>query len=201
MLNRSLLMLSENIEVEDVFSQAGWKIVKAENIEQARRLLSQSSFDLIVAQLASKSTALQQIVLELSMLHNTSALVLCPQNKTDTLSYQYRDALILTLSSRTSKTTLAQIADYLGKSAQSQRRLLESLNQEKRKLQDEKLVSQAKMQLVLMCHWSEEKAHQYILKTAMDHSMTKAAAARQILRKLERISADESQKNKRHASS
>ena len=200
MLNRSLLMLSESVEVEEVFSQAGWKIVKAENIEQARRLLSQSSFDLIMAQLAPKSTALQQIVLELSMLHNTSALVLCPQNKTDTLSYQYRDALILTLSSRTSKTTLAQIADYLGKSAQSQRRLVESLNQEKRKLQDEKLVSQAKMQLVLMCHWSEDKAHQYILKTAMDHSMTKAAAARQILRKLERI-ADESQKNKRHASS
>ncbi len=200
MLNRSLLMLSESADVEDVFSQAGWKIVKAQNIEQARRLLSQSSFDLIVAQLASKSTPLQQIVLELSMLHNTSALVLCPQNQTDTLSYQYRDALILTLSSRISKTTLAQIADYLGKNAQSQRRLLESLNQEKRKLQDEKLVNQAKMQLVLLCHWSEDKAHQYILKTAMDHSMTKAAAARQILRKLERI-VDESQKNKRHASS
>lgn len=200
MLNRSLLMLSESPEVEEVFSQAGWKIVKAENIEQARRLLSQSSFDLLVAQLASKSTSLQQIVLELSMLHNTSALVLCPQNKTDTLSYQYRDALILTLSSRTSKTTLAQIADYLGKNAQSQRRLLESLNQEKRKLQDEKLVSQAKMQLVTLCHWSEDKAHQYILKTAMDHSMTKAAAARQILRKLERI-VDESQKNKRHEAS
>ncbi len=200
MLNRCLLMLSESADVEEVFSKAGWKIVKAENIEQARRLLSQSSFDLIVAQLAPKSTALQQVVLELSMLHNTSALVLCPQNKTDTLSYQYRDALILTLSSRTSKTTLAQIADYLGKSAQSQRRLLESLNQEKRKLQDEKLVSQAKMQLVSLCHWSEDKAHQYILKTAMDHSMTKAAAARQILRKLERI-VDESQKNKRDASS
>ncbi len=200
MLNRSLLMLSESPEVEEVFSQAGWKIVKAENIEQARRLLGQTSFDLLVAQLASKSTSLQQIVLELSMLHNTSALVLCPQNKTDTLSYQYRDALILTLSSRTSKTTLAQIADYLGKNAQSQRRLLESLNQEKRKLQDEKLVSQAKMQLVMLCHWSEDKAHQYILKTAMDHSMTKAAAARQILRKLERI-VDESQKNKRHEAS
>lgn len=201
MLNRSLLMLSgENQALEEVFTNAGWKIVKTPNVEQARRLLSQSSFDLIVAQLTSKTSALQQTVLELSLLHNTSALVLCPPTQTDTLSYQYRDALILTLPTRTSKTTLAQIADYLGKNAQSQRRLLESLNKEKRKLQDEKLVSQAKMQLVSLCHWSEEKAHQYILKTAMDHSMTKAAAARQILRKLERIS-NENKKDKCNASS
>lgn len=200
MLNRSLLMLSsENQALEEVFSNAGWKIIKVPNVEQAKRLLSQSSFDLIVVQLTSKASSLQQTVLELSMIHNTSALVLCPPTQTDTLSYQYRNALILTLPTRTSKTTLAQIADYLGKNAQNQRRLLESLNQEKRKFQDEKLVSQAKMQLVSLCHWSEEKAHQYILKTAMDHSMTKAAAARQILRKLERI-VDENKKNQRNAS-
>lgn len=193
------MLSSENQALEEVFSNAGWKIIKVPNVEQAKRLLSQSSFDLIVVQLTSKASSLQQTVLELSMIHNTSALVLCPPTQTDTLSYQYRNALILTLPTRTSKTTLAQIADYLGKNAQNQRRLLESLNQEKRKFQDEKLVSQAKMQLVSLCHWSEEKAHQYILKTAMDHSMTKAAAARQILRKLERI-VDENKKNQRNAS-
>lgn len=201
MLKKRLLMLADcpALPVE-ALTAAGWEVTRAENMEKARRMLSGSSYDLLAVQLASRSTALQQSVLELSMLHSLTALVLCPGEKTDSLSYQYRHAPILTLPLQTSKAILVQVLDYLGKNAETKRHLQDSLNKEKRRLQDEKLVSQAKVQLVSLCRWSEERAHQYILKTAMDHSMTKAAAARQILRKLERI-VDEKQKNQCHAPS
>lgn len=201
MLKKKLLILQECpcLPMES-FSGMEWEIFKADSAEQAKRQLSLSDFDLLAVSLQPKATALQQTVLELGMLHSLSALVFCPPERLDSLSYQYRNAPILLLPNKTSKTVLMQVVDYLAKSVEMKRRLQDSLNKEKRKLQDEKLVGQAKVQLVSLCRWSEERAHQYILKTAMDHSMTKAAAARQILRKLERI-VNENQKNQCHAAS
>lgn len=90
---------------------------------------------------------------------------------------------------------LIQILDYMKKNAGTTRRLNESLAREKQKLHDEKILSQTKLQLVHWCRWSEEKAHQYILKTAMDNSLTKAAACIQIQRRLEKLI----EKNKKDA--
>lgn len=201
MLKKKLLLLQDCPCLPmELFSGLEWEIVMVESMEQARRQLSLSDFDLLAAELLPKASALQQAILELSMLHSLSSLVFCPSERLDSLSYQYRNAPILLLPNRTSRIIVQQVVDYLSKNVEMKRRLQDSLTKEKRKLQDEKLVSQAKVQLVSLCRWSEERAHQYILKTAMDHSMTKAAAARQILRKLERI-VNENQKNQCHATS
>lgn len=199
MLKKRLLLLADCPSLPaEAFPMAEWDITLAETEEKARRLLGSMSFDLMACELRKKGSSLAQTVLELSMVHSLSALVLCQADQVDSLSYQYRHAPIMILPLRTGKPVLKQVADYLRKNAENKRHLQDSLNQEKRKLQDEKLVSQAKVQLVSLCRWSEERAHQYILKTAMDHSLTKAAAARQILRKLERI-VDEKQKNQCNA--
>lgn len=201
MLKKRLLVLQEcPVLPLEAFSGSEWEIVKADTLEKAKRLLGVSTFDLLAVQLQPKPSALGPGVLELSMLYSLSTVVFCPSERLDTISYQFRSAPILILPLQTPKTVLMQIMAYLSKNADTKRRLQDSINKEKRRFQDEKLVSQCKVQLVSMCRWSEEKAHQYILKTAMDHSMTKSAAARQIMRKLERISS-ESKKNQCNAAS
>lgn len=185
---------------QDVFAASEWEIVNAETLEKAKRLLGTSTFDLLAAQLQPKSSALSAGILELSTIHSLSSVVFCPSEKIDTISYQFRSAPILVLPLQTPKTVLLQVMAYLSKTVDTKRRLQDSINKEKRRYQDERLVGQCKVQLVSLCRWSEEKAHQYILKTAMDHSMTKSAAARQIMRKLERI-VNENQKNQCNAPS
>lgn len=201
MLKKRLLIVQEcPILPQEVFAASEWEIVNAETLEKAKRLLGTSTFDLLAAQLQPKSSALGSGVLELSTIHSLSAVVFCPSEKIDTISYQFRSAPILVLPLQTPRTVLLQVLAYLSKTVDTKRRLQGSINKEKRRFQDEKLVSQCKVQLVSLCRWSEDKAHQYILKTAMDHSMTKSAAARQIMRKLERI-VNENQKNQCNASS
>lgn len=197
---RTLLILDELPQLsEDLLRNCGWNAVLRMDSSSARRYLASSSVDLIAVKVERRQSAIPSLVLELCALHQISGLILCSPELVDTLSYQMRSVPILVLPVNTARTILVQVLAYLRKSIDEARRLSQSLMREKKKAQDEKFISQVKIELALKCRWSEEEAHQYILKTAMDHSMTKVAAARQILARLERISS-ESKKDKRDTS-
>lgn len=194
MLKNRILLLGEcPLLPRAHFQSQGWEFVVASSLVQAKSILSQGHFSLGIVQIDAQANALAKEALELSMVADLTMLALCPGEKLDTLSYQFRKAPILVLPLQTSRHLLIQVLDFLAKEGERSRRLQESIAKEKRKLQEEKLVAQAKMQLVSVCRWSEERAHQYVLKTAMDHSLTKGAAARLVLRKLELY---ENKKNK-----
>lgn len=199
-MKKRVLILSEcTKQLMDMLASLNWEITLEPQPEKARRLMATRSFSLLVAELSLKETPLQKTILELSALHAVNALVLCPHERMDMLNYQYQSAPILVLPVQTSSSILNQILLYMVKNGYVQSNLLEEVEKQKRRLKEEKEVFQTKIQLVTLLKWSEERAHQYILKTAMDHSITKAAAARQISRKLERI-LHENQKNKCDAS-
>lgn len=63
------------------------------------------------------------------------------------------------------------------------------IRREKQRFQDEKLVSLCKIRLVEHYHWTEEKAHSYIGKAAMDHSTTRVNIARALLSRMEDLRA------------
>ncbi|UNT96220.1 hypothetical protein [Allobaculum mucilyticum] len=200
MPSKTLLILDELPQLSDeLLRNCGWNNFVRIDSASARRYLASSSADLIAVKVERRQSAVSPLVQELCALHKISGLILCPPELVDTLSYQMRSVPILVLPLNTAKTILIQVLTYLCKSVEEARRLSESLSREKKKAQDEKFISQVKVELALKCRWSEEKAHQFILKTAMDHSMTKVAAARQILARLERITS-ESKKDKRNAS-
>jgi len=47
-----------------------------------------------------------------------------------------------------------------------------------------KMISRCKLMLVQHYHWSEDKAHHYIEKVAMDHSWTRAKVAGMLMEKI-----------------
>lgn len=194
MLKDKLLLLSEcPIIPTELFHD--WQVGKAFTPELARRVLSASGADLLMLQTGTRASQKDKILLECSLTHGVSGLLLCPSERMDSLSYQFREAPVMVVPLQTPRHVLIQILDYMKKNAGTTRRLNESLAREKQKLHDEKILSQTKLQLVHWCRWSEEKAHQYILKTAMDNSLTKAAACIQIQRRLEKLI----EKNKKDA--
>lgn len=201
MLKKRMLLLGccDALPLRKLCAQ-GWQTQSAISTTDARRRLSQGGCDLIVAQLERSQDGLAKDLLELCAISQISGLALVPPEKVDILTYQFRQAPIMVLPLLAPAHVLLQVLDYLGKEAVQHQVMQESLNKEKRRLQDERLVSQAKLQLVSHCRWSEEKAHQYILKTAMDNSLTKAAAAKIVLRKVE-VLLSENSKNQCHASS
>ncbi len=198
MLKDKLLLLSDcPLITTDLLS--GWQVGKAFTPELARRVLSASGADLLILQTGARAGVMDKILLECSLTHGVSGLLLCPSERMNSLSYQFREAPVMIVPLQTPRHVIAQILDYMKKNAGTTRRLNQSLAREKQKLRDEKIISQTKLQLVQWCRWSEEKAHQYILKTAMDNSLTKAAACMQIQRLLEKI-IEKNKENTGHAS-
>ena len=51
----------------------------------------------------------------------------------------------------------------------------------KKRLQDERIIYQAKLILMAKNHWSEETAHHYIEQTAMHAGLKKAVVAKKIV--------------------
>lgn len=174
---------------------SGWEVIPLLKTIDARRYLQTKGADLIVALMDRGNEAISKDLLEMSTISQKHALLVAPPEKVDVLTYQFRSAPVMILPMQTQTAVLTQILDYLAKETLNQQRMQNELAQAKRKATDEKLIAQAKMSLVSHCCWTEEKAHKYILKTAMDHSLTKAAAARLILRKVEMM-LEEQQKKK-----
>ena len=56
----------------------------------------------------------------------------------------------------------------------------------RKKIQDQQKINQAKLLLIEQYHYSEEKAHHYIEKVAMDHSITKVEVAMSLIEKVKK---------------
>lgn len=194
-MKNTLLIMGTCSQIDQNALGSEWEIVCFDDPERLRRFAACQQVDLLVASISQKSASLVTLINEICSLHQLNGLVFCTPERMDSLCYQFRNAPIMILPSRISAHVVCRVIDFMAKKARSERQMAQSLLKEKRRVQDEKLVSQAKVQLVSLCRWSEQKAHQYIQKTAMDHSMSKAAAARQILAKLERM-VNENEKNK-----
>lgn len=116
---------------------------------------------------------------------STDVLLLVPADHYDQAVYMASDVSVYVLSLPVNRQSAWQAVQFMEK-ARSQITVIErQLKKTRDKYQELQMVSRCKLLLMQNYRWSEEKAHHYIEKTAMDHSITKMMVAKVLLDKMQ----------------
>lgn len=119
-----------------------------------------------------------------SLSRNMSVLVVCKQDIYDQVQYQCASSGIIVMSYPIKKQLLYQ-AMMMMESVQSRIDQYESkISRLEKKYLELKMIDHCKLVLISNYHWSEEKAHHYIEKMAMDQAKTKFQVAKELLEEI-----------------
>lgn len=157
----------------------------AYNAGEARRLMSQCGYDLLVINAPLSDEFGHELALQAVENSATGVIMLVKNEIADDVASKVEDDGVLVVGKPIGKQLFYQAVKMV---AASQRRML-GLHQENVKLQNKieeiRLVDRAK--LVLMQHLSmtEPQAHRYIVKQAMDMRITRKEVAQGVLKTYE----------------
>lgn len=157
----------------------------AGSASDARALLSKQPFQVVLIWNPLKDGSAASLAREIASTYNICPVLLAKQDSYDQLEYMVRESMVFVLTLPLKRTLLMQTIRMAEKAENRLRIADEQLRKERQKFRDEKIISRCKLMLIEEYHWSEEKAHHYIEKQAMDNSMTKAVVSKTLVRKLE----------------
>lgn len=152
---------------------------------KARQRLNLDSFSFVIIAAPLSDEYGIQTANEIASVYHQYVLLLVPREKLDQAEYQCREATVFVCSLPVQTGFVSQALSMLEKASRQNQQLQNELIKVRQKLQDEKTISHCKLKLIENYHWSEEKAHSYLGKAAMDHSTTRVHVARVLLNKME----------------
>ena len=123
------------------------------------------------------------IDLAVDIITNTGSgiLILVKPELYEEISYKMEQYGILTLTKALNKQTLYQTIKLLSATSNKMRKLEESTAKLEKRLKEMKTINRAKGYLIEVMNMSEEEAHRYIEKTAMDECIKKIEVAEKII--------------------
>jgi len=112
---------------------------------------------------------------------NTQVLLVCNKEIYDQVSYQCKDSGIIVLSYPIKKQLLYEAFQILMSVNRRIRLYEKKISKLEQKYLELKMVDHCKLVLISNYHWSEDKAHHYIEKIAMEQNKTKFLVAKELL--------------------
>ncbi len=159
------------------------KISVATNETEARRNLVSDNFDLIIINSPLCGESAQRLAIDLGS-NKTTVVLLCVKNDIQSEIYSAVSIHgILTVAKPISRTIVLETIDDMCAYHERLRRLAKKTTSLETKMQEIRLVNRAKWLLIENEHMSEDEAHHYIEKYAMDHSLSKGEVAEIIKQK------------------
>ena len=169
---------------KDILSYANLQtIVQVNSIIEAKQKLHREEFDYIIIQPPLTDEFGVKGAKEIAMSMNVSILLLVKNEVYDKVLYQSQDSEIFVVSLPTSKQVLYQSFRFIQMHREKVKMLENEILKAKKKLKDEKTITRAKLLLMEEYRYSEEKAHRFIEKMAMDQSKTRLQIAMELLEK------------------
>lgn len=157
------------------------KIITAGSGGEARRLLNENEFDLVVINAPLKDEYGEGLALTVAETSMAGVIIIVKSELADDISVKVEDLGVLVLSKPLNRILFFQSLKLI---AASRRRLL-GLRAEyaklQKKIEDIRLVDRAKCALIQYLNITEPQAHRYIEKQAMDRRITKREVAESIL--------------------
>ena len=161
------------------------QIVSIKSCGEARRLLLEQSFDLIIINAPLKDETGEAFARQISSRSVSQAMLVVKSEYYDAVSAVCEDDGVLTIAKPVNKA-LFWSALKLAKSAQNRlKRELAENTKLKQKIEDIRIVDRAKCILISYMNMSEKEAHRYIEKQAMDTRSAKREVAEGILKTYE----------------
>lgn len=116
-----------------------------------------------------------------SLQTSVGVMVVCKQEIYDQVLYQCKDSGIIVLAYPIKKQLIYQAIQMLETVLMREKKYEKKINKLEQKYLELKMVDHCKLVLISNYHWSEDKAHRYIEKMAMDQSKTKYQVAKELL--------------------
>jgi len=156
-------------------------ITAVETAGEAKRLLVQNSFDLVIINTPLKDEAGVQLALETAERTSAAVIILVAPEIYEQIAYKVECAGVLALPKPVTAPRLLSGTRIMLASA-ARLREAEKMNARLRaKLDEVKLLSNVKLHLIINEKMSESEAHHYIEQYAMNERITKKEAAQRIL--------------------
>jgi response regulator NasT len=151
----------------------------------ARRSALERPFDLIVIQMPLQDETGEQFALDMASSGSSQILLIVPAEVFGTVLDRVTDLGIMTLARPFSRPQLSNALRFL-QAVRSRTRILEDrLRASEEKREELRAVSRAKLLLIERRHMTEEEAHRYIGRQAMNNGVSRRKAAESILEAFE----------------
>lgn len=155
--------------------------LRAGSAGEVKRMLLETDVDLVILNAPLRDEFGTQLALNLSQ-DNLCVLMLVPAESFDAVCYKVEDEGILTLSKPVSRNGLLGAIKLLT-AMRGKLRKLDRQNQAlQEKMQDIRTVNRAKWLLIEIKRMTENEAHYYIEKQAMDMRLSRREVAENIIR-------------------
>ncbi len=166
--------------LRSLFLPAGTSVQHCFSAGEARRALCSASYDLLIINAPLSDEYGKDLALQ-AVDSGTDVILLCSAQQADKLAAGLERYGVFVLA----KPMTRQQASFAMQLIRTSRKRLEKLVAQNRRLtkrlEEARIVSQAKCLLVLHQHLSEDEAHRFIEKRAMDDRISSREAAQQIV--------------------
>lgn len=171
--------------IKNVLPSIKYSCLYLPTILDAKKQLHKERYDILIIQTPIKDEFGVISSIDFVRSFNVSVLLLVKNDIFDQVNYKVNEYGIYVLGLPTNKNVIYQSILQLEHSILMKEKYEKEILKIKKKLHDEKKISQAKLMLIEQYHWSEQKAHHYIEKIAMDSSKTRVEVAIALLNKME----------------
>ena len=155
--------------------------LRAGSAGEVKRMLLETDVDLVILNAPLRDEFGTQLALNLAQ-DNLCVLMLVPAESFDAVCYKVEDEGILTLSKPVSRNGLLGAIKLLTAMRGKLRKLVRQNQALQEKMQDIRTVNRAKWLLIEIKRMTENEAHYYIEKQAMDMRLSRREVAENIIR-------------------
>lgn len=158
-------------------------VMYASSIEIAKKKMLEKYFELIIIDTTLSSAIYLDFAKNITKTSNSQVLVLLKVEFYDNLSFELEQMGIYTLAKPYTKITLFNVLKMCSIAIKNINKIQNEVTKLQKQITSIRLVNQAKLILIQKFKISEDEAHHFIEKKAMDYQTTKVIIARKIINK------------------
>jgi len=151
------------------------------SVSSARRLIDQRDFDIVIINTPLKDEVGINFAIELTDNSSCGVLLMVNSELFDEVNYKVQDLGVFTVSKPVNATIMSQTLKMLCSMRERLLRMEQKQKSFEEKMEEIKLVNRAKLLLVENLHLTEEQAHKFIEKNAMNERKSKVFVAGKII--------------------
>ena len=159
-----------------------WPVTIAKSAGEAERRLLDGEYDIVLVNTPLPDEFGTQLAEEACAKTRSAVLLIVRRELHDEIYYKVMESGVITLPKPTNEAAMTQMLRTLCSVRERMRRAEERQVSVEKKIEDLRLVNRAKWLLIRQLNMTEEDAHSFIRRQAMDRRVTQREAAEDILR-------------------
>lgn len=184
---QSVLIVSSSIKIFDYFkallpSSSFGPIAYAATAADAWRITLSQPYDIVIINCPLPDQQGKDLAIELTSQQPCAVMLMVKGDKYESIVYETEDYGILTLMKPCPRASIYQAVRLMASTSSRIRRSAKKVKILEDKIDELRIVNRAKLELISRMKVSEDEAHKYIEKIAMDMRITRRQVAEQLLK-------------------